>query len=45
MDRDSKALANAFEINGKRLEVLIGADHGFAQTLDPQDKRSHLDII
>lgn len=45
MERDTKALANAFEINGKRIEVLIGTNHGFADTLyTDEDKRNHLDI-
>ena len=46
VERDTTALANAFEINGKRLEVLIGVNHQFACTLDTQeDKRNHLDIV
>ena len=27
VERDTISLANAFEINGKRLEVLVGVNH------------------
>ena len=46
VERDTISLANAFEINGKRLEVLVGVNHQFACTLDTtEDKRNHLDIV
>ena len=45
LDRETSALTNAFEINGKRLEVLVNVHSQFAATLDDQDKLNHLDII
>jgi len=32
IERESRALANAFEINGKRLEILIDVHQQFAAT-------------
>lgn len=45
IDRETTSLCNAFEINGKRLEVIIGVHQQFAATMDPEDKRNHLDIV
>jgi hypothetical protein len=45
IERETKSLANAFELNGKRLEVLIDVHQQFAATLDDKDKLNHLDII
>ena len=45
IERESRALANAFEINGKRLEILIDVHQQFAATQDDKDKLNHLDIV
>jgi len=46
IERETTALSRAFEMNGKRLEVLIAPQQQFASTFDlPQDKKNHLDII
>jgi hypothetical protein len=46
IERETTALSRAFEMNGKRLEVLIDPRQQFASTFElPQDKKNHLDII
>ena len=46
VERETTALVKAFEVNGKRLEVLTGVNNGFACTIDTtEDKRYHLDVI
>jgi hypothetical protein len=46
IERETTTLAKAFEVNGKRLEVLIDVHQQFAATFDSsEDKRNHLDII
>lgn len=46
IERETKSLAKAYELNGKRLEVLIHPTQQFASTFDQAvDKKSHLDII
>lgn len=46
LERETGALAKAFEMNGKRLEVLIDPVQRFASTFEQAvDKRNHLDII
>jgi hypothetical protein len=45
IERESRSLASAFEMNGKRLEVLIDVHQQFAATLDDKDKLNHLDIV
>ena len=46
IERETHALARAFEVNGKRLEVLIAPQQQFASTFDAaQDKKNHLDIV
>ena len=46
IERETTSLSRAFEMNGKRLEVLIAPQQQFASTFDlPQDKKNHLDII
>lgn len=45
IQRETASLAGAFEMNGKRLEVLIDVHQQFAATMDETDKLNHLDII
>lgn len=46
IERETKSLARAFEMNGKRLEVLIKPIQQFASTFEMEvDKKNHLDII
>ena len=46
LERETGALAKAFEVNGKRLEILIDPVQQFASTFEQAvDKRNHLDII
>lgn len=46
IERESTSLARAFEMNGKRLEVLIQPQMQFASTFDQEcDAKNHLDII
>jgi ribosomal protein S17E len=46
IERQASSLAKAFEVNGKKLEVLIDVHQQFAATFDTStDKRNHLDII
>ena len=46
IERETKSLAKAYEMNGKRLEILIHPTQQFASTFDQQtDKKNHLDII
>ena len=46
IERETTALARAFEMKGKRLEVLIDPRQQFASTFElPHDKKNHLDII
>jgi len=46
IERETKSLAKAFEMNGKRLEILIHPTQQFACTFEMEvDKRNHLDII
>ena len=46
IERESTALAKAFEMNGKRLEILIHPMQQFASTFEQNvDKKNHLDII
>ena len=45
IERESTALSRVFEMNGKRLGLLIDNNQQFAMTFDlQQDKRNHLDI-
>ena len=46
IERETTSLAKAFEINGKRLEILIHPMQQFASTFEQVvDKKNHLDII
>ena len=46
IERETSSLAKAFEINGKRLEILIHPMQQFASTFEQNvDKKNHLDII
>ena len=45
IEQESTALARVFDMNGKRLTLLIDNNQQFAHTFDwVQDKRNHLDI-
>ena len=42
IERETKSLAKAYELNGKRLEVLIHPTQQFASTFDQSvDKKNH----
>ena len=46
IERETSSLAKAFELNGKRLEILIHPIQQFASTFEQNvDKKNHLDII
>ena len=46
IERETTSLAKAFEMNGKRLEILIHPMQQFASTFEQNvDKKNHLDII
>ena len=46
IENETTSLAKAFEMNSKRLEVLIDVHQQFAATFDTsEDKRNHLDIV
>ena len=45
IEREQSALTKAFELDGKRLEVLVNVDQQFAATQDDNDKLNHLDIV
>ena len=46
IERETTSLAKAFEVNGKRLEILIHPIQQFASTFEQVvDKKNHLDII